>query len=210
MKIAVVAHRARAAQAEALAETVSAAHVSWDDGTLGAEGNHRAAWEWMAANNTAPWTVILEDDAQPVDGFLNQAAAALTEAPTPLVSFYLGQSRPPQWQQKIADAIEKADANNAHWIVSTALIHGVAVALKTDLIPSMLNWVTQTPLPIDEAISHWARAHHKAVSYSWPSLVEHADQGTLIKHRDKLPREQGRIAHRTGHHTHWTSNRVVM
>src|SRR5262249_18502746 len=159
---------------------VEASHISWDDGTLGAEGNHKAAWEWHAENNTAPWSVVLEDDALPVDGFLNQAAAALTEAPTQLVSFYLGQARPPQWQTKIADAIAKADANEAHWIVSTALIHGVAVALKTDLIPSMLNWVSQTPLPIDEAVSHWARAHHKAVAYTLPSLCDHADQGTLI------------------------------
>lgn len=209
MKIAIVAHEERAAMAEALMEQTGASFISWDDGTKGAEQNHKAAWAWHH-QHTDGWALVLEDDALPVEGFLRQASAALSEAPTQVVSFYLGQSRPPQWQPKIQDAIAKADVNDAHWIIATHLIHAVAVAVKSELIPSMLNWVNQTPLPIDEAISHWARAHHKAISYTHPSLVDHADGHTLIKHRDKLPREAGRIAWRTGSHKHWTDNRVVM
>jgi hypothetical protein len=209
VKIAIVAHEERAAMAEALMEQTNASFISWDDGSAGAEANHRKAWEWHK-EHTLGWALVLEDDAEPVPGFLRQASAALAEAPSQVVSFYLGQSRPPQWQQKISDAIAKADANDAHWILSTALIHGVAVAIKSELIPSMLNWVTQTPLPIDEAISHWCRAHHKVVAYTHPSLVDHADTGTLIKHRDKLPRDTGRVAWRTGSHKHWTSDRIVM
>jgi hypothetical protein len=209
VKIAIVAHEARAAMAETLQHNLNAGFIAWDDGSKGAEANQKAAWEWHA-QNTNGWALVLEDDAEPVEGFLRQASAALAEAPSQVVSFYLGQSRPPQWQQKIADAIAKADANDAHWIVSTALIHGVAVAIKSELIPSMLNWVTQTPLPIDEAISHWCRAHHKVVAYTHPSLVDHADGETLIRHRDKLPRDTGRVAWRTGSHKHWTDNRVVM
>jgi hypothetical protein len=209
MKIAVVAHQDRAAMAEQLMDEVGASFISWDDGTAGAEANHRAAWRWHE-ENTSGWAVTLEDDAIPVDGFLTQLSAALSVAPTSVVSLYLGKERPPHWQDKIEAALTEATAINANWVISTHLLHAVGVAIRTPEIPSMLGWITQVGLPIDEAISHWARKNHKAVCYTTPSLVNHKDEGTLVRHRDSMPREPGRVAWRTGARAQWDNTKVVM
>ncbi|ORV20950.1 hypothetical protein AWB98_01230 [Mycolicibacterium conceptionense] len=208
-RVGIVAHTARFANAEALSRTTDADFVNYDTGVRGCEGNHRDALERLHRNaRGAQWLVILEDDAVPVTGFRDQLDAALITAPAPIVSLYLGRSRPPQWQPRISDAIEKADANDASWILSGHLLHAVGYAVRTELAPSLLGHVTD--LPIDQSISVWARHQGHQVAYSWPSLVQHQDGPTLISHRDGQPRPPGRIAHRTGTRETWTSDSVAL
>jgi len=90
---AVVGHVDRLLAATDLAHSLSAV-VALDDGSKGAAGNHLAAWE-LTTTLPAAWAAVLEDDAQPVPGFLTQAAQALTAAPEPVVSLYLGRTRLP-------------------------------------------------------------------------------------------------------------------
>lgn len=208
-RLGIVAHTARFANAEVLSRTTDADFVSYDTGVRGCEGNHRDALERLHRNaRGADFLVVLEDDALPVPGFRDQLAAALITTPAPIVSLYLGRSRPPQWQPRIADAVEKADANDASWITSGHLLHAVGYAVRTELAPSLLGHVTD--LPVDEGISAWARTQRHQVAYTHGSLVEHADGPTLISHRDRQPRPPGRVAWRVGGRDTWTSRSVEL
>lgn len=209
--IGVVAHTSRKQMADTLAEKVSAAIVAVDDGSLGCNRNHVQVWKYLAEHDS-DWTVVLEDDAIPVDDFRTQLHQALEYAPTNVVSLYLGTGRPPQWQTRIKDALAKAHANDACYIVTTHLLHAVAVAIKTPHIPHMLAHAeAKRYLPIDEAISNWARLHNRnPIAYTVPSLVDHADGLTLVKHRDGSPRNKPRKAWTVGTRSTWTTQAVTM
>lgn len=126
------------------------------------------------------WAVILEDDGLPVKGFREQAGLALAAAPDPVVSFYLGRRRPPQFQVPIANALHRADEADACWIRWVEGLHGVASAMRTDLVDGFL--ARRDPqLPIDQAMGRWACGEGLQISYSTPSLVDHADAPTLVQ-----------------------------
>lgn len=211
--IGIVAHIDRLPGLGKLVDAVNPAHISIDDGALGCEGNHRHVWRALA-DGSSYWSVVLEDDAVPVPNFLEQLTSALQVAPAAIVSLYLGRSRPPQFQPRIARAVGLADAMDASFIVGNRLLHGVGVAIKTRLIPDMLDVTGTTAcygLPIDEAISAWARAYHYGVAYTWPSLVDHADGLTVAHHRDNLPRTPGRTAWRAdGQLRRWNTSHIAM
>lgn len=162
-------------------------------------------WEALA-HRTSDWIVVLEDDAIPVPDFRAQLAQALTAAPTPVVSLYLGRKRPPQWQQRVSAALRRTFADDACWITANHMLHAVAIAVRADLVPSLL--AHRTRLPWDEHFTTWAQRH--GVSYTVPSLVDHADTGTLIAHRDGEPRPCGRVAWLCGRRTAWTDKAVTM
>ena len=165
--IAVVAHPQRQEQAEALAEEVFAEILLMDDTVrpYGPFVNHLRAWSWLSGGN-CPWSMVIEDDAVPLavsprgtQSFRWQLHAALRAARTPVVSFYLGRSRPPLWQSSIARTVGKTYFRDACFFTSSHLLHGVGYAIRTDLIPDMLQSVAplQHTLAIDEAVSLWAR-----------------------------------------------------
>ena len=206
-RIGIVSHHTRLKMSDLLCVEVEADLLSIDPGNIGAGSNHKRVWAELATFDT-DWSVVLEDDAVPVIGFRDQLAKALTAAPAPIVSLYLGQLRPPNAQPKILDAIAKADANEAHWIISDRCLHAVGLAVRTELIEDMLANL-KAYLPIDQAIGRWARTKGHEIAYTVPSLVDHADTSTLINHPDGKPRTPGRIAHRTGTRATWNSASVA-
>jgi hypothetical protein len=109
----------------------------------------------------------------------------------------------------IQPAIDRAEASNAHWLVSRQLLHAVGVAIRGDLIEDMLTHL-DGETPIDEAINTWVNRKFYRVAYSYPSLVDHADVDTLIQHRDGQHREPGRVAWKTGTRATWENNIVEM
>lgn len=200
---AVVGHEQRLLEATALASSIGGV-LALDDGTLGAGANHVHAWELTTARDSV-WAAVLEDDAQPVRGFLAQAEQALTVAPEPIVSFYLGKTRPIRWnKERIPPAIATADRDGTHWLTTTHVLHAVALAMHTDLREDWLDWAHSSTLPPDERMAAWciARDHH--VAYSWPSLVNHADGPTLVKHQSTGNTTTPRKAWRTGTRHTWT------
>lgn len=199
MRIGIVGHIKRLPQVEALADLVDADYVSIDDGTLGAEGNHRKVWDHLATSSE--WSIVLEDDAIPCDNFRDQLHKALTVAPTPIVSLYLGTGHPIQWQPRIRQAI--TNAGDASWLTHHKLLHAVGVAIRTEHLPMRLN---TNGIPIDTAIGNWATQHHHQVGYTLPSLVDHRDQPTVIPRRyNGRPILQPRMAWQHGTRTHWTT-----
>jgi GR25 family glycosyltransferase involved in LPS biosynthesis len=201
------------AQARQLSDAVGPAHIAIDDGALGCEGNHHRVWRQLSHSDTT-WTVVLEDDALPVDGFREQLGSVLAAAPAPIVSLYLGRSRPPQWQQRIERATYAATVRDACFIVHSRLLHCVGVAIRTAMVGDMIDAIGGNAcrgLPIDEAISAWARANRYGVAYTWPSLVDHANGPTVAFHRDRAPRNDlPRRAWRTGTRSHWGTAHIAM
>ncbi len=202
--IGVVAHVSRIQSATRLADTVGA-HLAVDDGTLGCEGNHKTVLAHLATLDSE-WSVVLEDDAQPVDGFTDQLPMVLNAAPTNLVSLYLGRQRPPQFQSRIASAVTQADTVGAHWLTSRHLMHAVAYAIRTTHIPNLL--ACHTTWPIDQHITRWLTGRRMA--YCWPSIVNHLDGPTIAHHPDGHPRIPGRTAWRTGTRNTWHNTTVKL
>lgn len=204
--VGIVGHTTRSRHAEALARSVGG-FVAVDNGTLGCDRNHLSVLERLE-HTPSTWAVVLEDDAAITPDFKAQLRQALPLAPSGLVSLYLGRQRPPQYQASIAAAVEEADAQDASWIISSRLFHAVGYAIKTSLLPSLLDFASH--LPIDEHISAWAQLHGHVASYAWPSLVDHADMPTIVAHRDGEPRPPGRVAWRTGSRETWTTAAVSL
>ena len=207
IQIGIVAHTSRSVQARELAATVEADFISIDTGTLGADDNHDHVLHHLAALPST-WTLILEDDALPVAGLREQLEAALPLCPTPIASLYLGRLRPPQHQADIQAAVQAADVEAADWIISTRLYHAVGYAIKTELLPSLFNHLSNWP--VDQHISEWAQQRGHTIAYTWPSLVDHADEATIVAHPDGQPRIPGRVAWKTGAKTQWTSQYVTL
>lgn len=217
---AVVAHVKREAMAKQLAVDVEA-DVFMDDGTLGCEQNHRRAWEHLAHAKTE-FALVLEDDAIPVPDFTHQAIQALAVAPSDVVSLYLGTGRPiwfelagrgsaQRLQPLIRDAVNQAHTEQACFITAPKLFHGVAVAIRTPLIGSMLTHTRVSPKPIDFAIGDWCVTEGHTVAYTVPSLCNHDDGPTVIRtHPDGEPRMAPRTAHMFGGRITWTSKAVEL
>lgn len=169
--IAIVAHSSREKRVERLAQAIQAEFVTLDNGSRGPGNNHLVAWEWLAENKGL-WSVVLEDDAVPVQGFREQLAAVLAVAPDPVVSLYLGRGRPRQYQPAISQVITRPE----HFIRAPELLHHVGVAIRTSYLNSMLIALSHQDLrrvPVDEAIGQWVRARNMLVSYCHPSIVDH-------------------------------------
>ncbi|WP_280246168.1 hypothetical protein [Nocardia abscessus] len=208
ISFAVVAHIDRIVQATELARTLGAV-IALDDGSKGAGANHLEAWRLTNGLETE-WAAVLEDDAQPVPGFTQQAEQALAAAPEPVVSLYLGRTRPVRWQDRISRALVRIDERDPHWLTCTHLLHAVAVAIHTDLRGDWLDFATDNTLPPDERMTAWCIARGHTVAYSWPSLVQHADGPTLVEHSNTGNTTAPRIAWRTGTRHVWTPTSTPM
>ncbi|UQB90880.1 MULTISPECIES: hypothetical protein [Mycobacterium] len=208
-----MAHRSRARMAHALARRVAADTVLTDDGTLGCEGNHRRAWKWLADHaGGRGWCVVLEDDAQPISRFRDELDAALAVTPSPVVGLYLPRERPRYAQDRIAQAVVRV--GDASWITAPRTWSAVGIAILGDLVPDLVQHLDRDRdrnRPIDEAIANWTVARGRAVAYTWPSLVDHADVQPVVGQRvDRQPRDRPRRAWRVGHRKEWTSEVVAM
>lgn len=209
-EIGIVAHVDRLTEAEALADDTEAIVMMVDDGTLGCEGNHIRTWRRLADANT-PWAAVLEDDALPVRGFGAQLDGVLANAPTPIVSLYLGRSRPPMWQPWIRQCTINADRLDACYIPGPRLLHCVGVAIRTHLVTDMADTAERLDhLPIDEAITAWANNARHGVAYCWPSIVDHNDGPTLVAHRDGQQRTDPRVAWSCGARSSWRTSTLTL
>lgn len=186
VKIGIVAHVDRRDMADALDERVDGDLVAFDSGCLGGKENHLRTWEHMSESSghllSADWGVVLEDDAIPCHAFRWELEQALAKAPTPIVSLYLGRSRPEHWQEPIA----RVYAADVSWLTAPELLHGVGYAVKWNLIPHMVAGARRSDSPaIDTAISEWMKTSGHQVSYSKPSLVNHNDEVTPVVPEDQ-------------------------
>jgi len=208
LSIAVMAHPKRSDAAERLARQVDADDVVWDTNDDEWDTGRRAL---AVYDRTKMHHIVLQDDALPIDGFRDHAIAALKQHPDTLVSFYLGTSRPPQWQPAVDDACMRAEDAGAAWIEAPELLHGVAIAIPTSQISDLLSWCTLFETPYDQRIgSYWRRHLLRPILYTWPSLVDHDDAGTLVDHSDRAARDQPRRARLVGTPSTWATPSIAL
>lgn len=198
INVAVVGHVARQNQAHRLARTWGA-RLFLDSGQLGEWVNHRRAWLWAADRGSSPWSLVLQDDALPTQDMLTDLMSGLETLPDEgLVSLYLGTGYPRRWQPRISHLMASwRPQTGPSWAISNHLLHGVAVAAPTAWAADLVD-ATNPRLPYDETLSTWARRNRRPVFYTLPSLVDHADQRSLIDHADGKPRILPRRAWQIG------------
>lgn len=193
LSVDIVAHQKRLAMAEHLASSSNADRLWVDDGTLGEWKNHLRAWR-AAEGSGATHAVILQDDAVPVEGFRDAVLQAVELKPGELISLYVGTHRPRR--EEVLRSVGVADREKASWLVADTLMWGVGIVIPTHLIGEALEEVRTSRLPYDQRIGKWAEDTGRDVYYTWPSLVDHKDEETVVKGRSK---SQGvRVAHRVG------------
>ena len=209
--IGIVGHIDRADAAHQLMADTDAAYLSLDNGTYGCHGNHRRVWRHLSERfgPHVDWLVVLEDDAIPCADFTEQLHQALSVSLNPIVSLYLGRLRPTHLQYMVEPALQRAADNDASLLISRHMLHAVGVAIQSARVPELLAEVTEN-LPIDEAIGAWAIQRHFRIAYTHPSLVDHTDGDTLLKHPDNQKREPGRVAWRFGTRRSWNYEIVEM
>jgi hypothetical protein len=202
-----MAHVDRADQASALAESVGA-DIAWDSLLLDYGEVVNGDRAWAMRDPDADWHIVLQDDAVPVDGFLEHAANALAHADG-MVSFYLGTGRPQQ--VAVGIAVAEADRRGAAWLQSTNLFWGVAVAMRTKYVDEFLAWggPRVTIGTYDKRLSIFAHASYQQVSYTLPCLVDHADGPSLVDHPWGAA-DMKRRAWRVGTPHRWDTTRVVI
>lgn len=225
---AIVAHPDRRQRARTLAGTVgtpeSVKHIPTtifeDTENLGCDDNHVRAWEWLSEQDSE-WLMVLEDDALPIPEFGEQLTTALKTAPSPLVSLYLGRTRPAFYQHQVAHALvgcshpgpEDAVDLSVPWVVCSRLLHCVAVVMRrevvADLVPELPALVAYKGA-IDQALTEFARQYNMPVSYTIPSLVDHDDQDSYALHTDLNPVFGPRVAWATGKRDNWSSTFKIM
>lgn len=176
--ITVMAHPRRASSALDLAHRLDATIV-WD--TLNDEWHTGArAWQTAAAQGT-DWSLVIQDDAEPIDHFRDHAVAVLEHAPATAVSLYIGTGRPQP--DRVTAAATRAEREHAAWLESNGLYWGVAIALPTAHVAPMLTWCATERAPYDRRIGAYYRHKlQRRVRYTWPSLVDHADTDSLVNH----------------------------
>jgi hypothetical protein len=204
ISIGVVADPRRGDMGKQLAERVQAEFLSVDTDLRGCTWNHSQVWRAHAAD-PAEWNVVLEDDAIPVAGFVGQLADALPFAPAPIVSLYLGRGYIED--RYIEPMLVRADLLGANWIVTQGrILHAVALAVRGDVLPSLVENLPCGDHPIDRSLSLWARRQGHAVAYSNPSLVEHDDGKSLVTRYRRAERR----AWRTGVRNDWCDKMMHM
>jgi hypothetical protein len=212
--IGVVADVRRERQAYDLADSVKAQVLSYDDGAMGPTKNHLKVWTKLDQHG-GDWSVVLEDDAEiDKDIFRSQLEGVLANPPADVVGLYLGTGYPVAWQRFIKKSTLAADAADANYIVSSHVLHGVGLAIRTHLVNDMLRFVgwmsaEERKWPIDEQITHWCRLRGYKTCYTYPSIVEHGDGPTLLVHPDGEGRTRPRKAWKYGNRETWDGTRTV-
>lgn len=200
LSVAIMAHPARKARAEALESELgalpfTAVQIIYNE--LGEEVTpHEREWdtgrrclEWGIGK--ADWHLIIQDDAILTPFFYENVASAIEALPQKsLLSFYTGQARP--WPRRVSHAVSKAA--DGDFLQFHLLVWGVGFAIPTDHIPATLEFAEGREEPYDTRIGMMYHGNMLPVYYTMPSLVDHDDEtGSLLGH-GILP--GARIAHR--------------
>ncbi|QEM41561.1 n-acetylglucosaminyltransferase [Gordonia phage Forza] len=181
----VVGDSSRTEDALNLAEDLGASLALDKDRRWGPGVNHMRAWI-LGNTSECDWIVVVEDDAILCTDFLLHAEKALEDAPTPLVSFYLGTNYPSHLARKAKELVEHAEKYHLEWVKLYTLNHAVCVAIQQTHVDDMLDYVSKLKKrPIDEAITEWAQRRRIEASYPTVSLVDHRDETPVIQQQER-------------------------
>jgi hypothetical protein len=190
LSVAVMAHPSRAPLVRDLVQSIDAdrVDVAWDEKNQEWHTGRRAL---LAYDPSAEWHVVLQDDALVCQDLIAGLTCALTVVPrNAALGLYLGRTRP--LRSRIGKTVAAA-TDETGWIVLTQLLWGVGVVLPTAFIDEIVWRGDRTHvLEYDRRLSTVFRRMSMPVWYPWPSLVDHRDEPSLLRHDGG----QHRCAHR--------------
>lgn len=193
ISVTVMAHPKRKQQAQALLDQLKTypfvkATITWDQIN---EEWHTGARSLRAGVKTgSDYHVVIQDDAILAPNFYTHLENAISVVPQrSLISLYTGTARP--MPDRVASAV--ARAKGCSWLKSNLLYWGVGIAIPTNHIAELLDFVADRTEPYDFRIG-WAYMRQAIpVYYTNPSLVDHDDGlGSLLDHGNG---PDARVAH---------------
>lgn len=190
VSVAVMAHPSRESLVRDLVWSVDAhVEVAWDARNNEWDTGRRAL---AAYDPTAQWHVVLQDDALVCADLIAGLERALPHVPADAaVSLYVGRAKP--YNGRIARLVQQADETGCSWIALPRLYWGVGLVLPTALLDDIVLRADRTHvLEYDRRLSTVFRKMGMPVWYTWPSLVDHRDEPSLLRH----DRNEHRRAHR--------------
>lgn len=187
ISVSVMAHPDRAHLVDELLDSLDVrAKVAFDTGGKPSRDPERI-WQnakkaWGMHDGDADWHVVLQDDAIVAKNLMQCLPSALGRVPDMgMVSLYVGDGRPMSslWG-RLADA---ARACEASWIVGPRSMWGVGLAIPVRLIGGMVEYCSRLRgIPDDMRIGRWGRRAGVETWFTWPSLVDHPQGGSLVGH----------------------------
>lgn len=126
------------------------------------------------------WHVVVQDDAILCREFYANVVGAISNVPSKsLISLYTGTSRPLGKRVKLA--VDKV--NDETWLSYWLLMWGVGIAIPSDHIAPMIDFVDDREEPYDTRIGIFYQRNRLPVYYTVPSLVDHDDDlDSLLDH----------------------------
>lgn len=148
----------------------------------------------QAYRQPSDWHVVIQDDAILTPNFYENIVSAIEHLPNKtLFSLYTGTARP--LKDRVSLAV--ANAKDGEWLQSHQLYWGVGIAIPTDHIEKMLEFVEDIELQYDNKIGEFYCQNSMPVYYCIPSLVDHDDElNSLIAGHGKDVDNEPRVAHR--------------
>ena len=187
LSVAVMAHPKREAMVADLVDRLDRPTVvAWDRCGDRYDTGGRAL---DAADRSCTHHLVVQDDVVPCRDLVAGAERALRWTPQDVpVSLYVGRVRP--FRQRVERAVARADG--ASWITMAGIYWGPAVIVPTAVIDDVLEWwPTAEVANYDRRLSRWFEERRLACWYTWPSLVEHRGDESLV-----TGHTAGRRAHR--------------
>lgn len=190
LSAAVMAHPKRADLVADLLERLDRpVPVVWDE----RNDRHDTGVRALAAfDDTATHHLVIQDDALPCRDLLASIETAIKYVPPGHpASFYVGRVKP--FRQEINRLVAQADG--ASWLRFDGPYWGPAIVVPTGNLPALIAWwsspAAQKITNYDRRIARWHHAHGFDCWYSWPSLVDHRGDDSLV-----TGHTQQRYAHR--------------
>lgn len=187
LSVAVMAHPKREAMVDELLDRLDRpAKVTWDEINDRHDTGIRAI---EAFDPACSHHLIIQDDIIPSGDMIAGAERALKYIPQDVpVSLYVGKVRP--FGKVVQRAVEAA-GDTASWITMAGIYWGPAVILPTHTIEPMAAFYRSSKVTnYDRRMSTWFQRQRLRCWYSWPSLVDHRGDESLVK------------GHGTGRHAH--------
>lgn len=188
LSCAVMAHPKREGMvAELLTMLDRPVPVVWDE----IQDRHDTGIRAMTAYDPAcTHHLVIQDDVLPCPDLVAGAERALKYVPQDVpVSLYVGKVRP---FGRAVTAATAAAGSDASWITMAGIYWGPAVIVPTHLIDDMAAWYRRSAVTnYDRRMSTWFQKRRVLCWYSWPSLVDHRGDESLVNGHGP-----GRHAHR--------------
>lgn len=178
LSCAVMAHPSRADMvAELVDELDRPVEVVWDQINDRHDTGLRAL---EAYDPTCTHHLVLQDDVVPSRDLLAGAERALTFVPDGHpVSLYIGRVKP--FRAAVENAVKQA-GTDASWVTMAGIYWGPAIIVPTDVLPALIPWFRESKIKnYDRRLSGWFRRDKLPCWYSWPSLVDHRGDESLVR-----------------------------